>query len=236
MHVGTAGSDTLGRTHFWGAAMSTLTLANESMFETVNTMDALRDLMGFPAAGAIKKDIARIDEHFAAFIARSPFALLSTAGATGRCDVSPKGDGPGFVQVLDGQHIAIPDRPGNKRLDSLTNIVETGQAGIIFLIPGIEDTLRINGRASITVDTDLLDSMAVDGKPPKLAIIIEVQEAYLHCAKAFRRSRLWDPAHYAGRDEVASAGCMIVDQMNLDGVTGEQVDANLELSYRDHLY
>lgn len=216
--------------------MPTVTLESGASYETIPDADALRELMGHPAAGPIKKDIGRIDEHFAAFIAKSPFALLSTAGAGGTCDVSPRGDGPGFVRVLDEQHVAIPDRPGNRRLDSLTNILETGHAGLLFMIPGVEDTLRMNGKAALTTNAGLLAEMAVNGKTPKLAIILTVEEAYLHCAKAFRRSSLWDPARYLDRAELPSAGCMYRDQMGLAGVTPESIDANLEESYRTALY
>lgn len=216
--------------------MTSVMLASGASYETIPDLDSLRSLMGHPAAGPIKKDIGRIDEHFAAFIARSPFALLSTAAANGTCDVSPRGDGPGFVQVLDEQHIAIPDRPGNRRLDSLSNIMETGHAGLLFMIPGVEDTLRMNGTAALTTDPDLLAAMAVGGKAPKLAIVITVEEAYLHCAKAFRRSNLWDPASYMDRDELPSAGCMYRDQMGLPDVDPATIDANLEENYRTGLY
>lgn len=217
--------------------MATLNLAvGGRSFETIDTMDGLRDVVGRPASGPIKKDIGRIDEHFAGFIAKSPFLMLATAGANGTCDVSPRGDGQGFVRVLDERHIAIPDRPGNRRADSLSNIIETGKAGLIFLIPGIDDTLRMNGSAAITQDADLLASMAVEGKTPKLAIIVTVEEAYLHCQKAFRRSTLWNPEAYAGPDEVESAGCMYRDQMGMEGVTAEQIDANLEESYKTTLW
>ncbi len=217
--------------------MATLTLeAGDRTFETIDSIDALREIIGRPSAGPLKKDIARIDEHFAAFIAKSPFLLLSTSGANGTCDVSPRGDGQGFVRVLDAHHIAIPERPGNRRLDSLSNIVETGRAGLLFLVPGIDDTLRMNGSAAITQDAELLESMAMDGKAPKLAIILTVEEAYLHCAKAFRRSTLWNPGNYVDRSELATAGCMYLDQVGLEGMTGEQIDATLEAGYKATLW
>lgn len=217
--------------------MATLNLAADgTSLETIDTMDGLREIIGRPSAGPIKKDIGRIDEHFAGFIAKSPFLMLATSGANGTCDVSPRGDGQGFVRVLDERHIAIPDRPGNRRADSLSNIIETGKAGLIFLIPGIDDTLRMNGAAAITQDPELLASMAVDGKAPKLAIIVTVEEAYLHCQKAFRRSTLWNPEAYVERSEVESAGCMYRDQMGLADVSAEQIDANLEEGYKTTLW
>lgn len=210
--------------------------AGDRTFDTIQSIEELRELVGLPSPGPLKKDIARIDEHFRGFIANSPFLMLATAGANGTCDVSPRGDGRGFAQVLDEHHVAIPERPGNKRLDSLSNIVETGRAGLIFLIPGIDDTLRMNGKASITRDPGLLASMAMDGKEPKLGIILEVEEAYLHCQKAFRRSSLWDANQYLDPSQMTSAGCMYVDQMGLKGMTGEQMDATLEESYKTTLW
>ena len=216
--------------------MTSVTLQDGASLETIPDMEALRALIGQPGSGPIKKDIGRIDEHFAAFIAHSPFVLLATAAADGTCDVSPRGDGAGFVRVLDAQHIAIPDRPGNKRLDSLSNIMETKRAGLLFMIPGFDDTLRMNGEAALTTDPALLAEMAVDGKEPRLAIILTVEEAYLHCAKAFRRSHLWEPEAYLDRSELPSAGCMYRDQMGITDVPAEVIDANLEKSNREDLY
>src|SRR5258706_4152734 len=132
----------------------------------VSTTEALRALYGQPGERAVAKEQARLDEHTRAFIAHSPFLVLGTAGADGRCDVSPKGDAPGFVHVLDDRHLAIPDRLGNNRLDGMRNVVENPHVGLIFLIPGREDTLRVNGRARVVRDEALLARLAVDGKPP----------------------------------------------------------------------
>src|SRR6059036_2853351 len=141
------------------------------MFKHVVTTESeLRELIGSPSERAIKKDVAVLDAHCRDFIARSPFLLLATASARGRCDVSPKGDVPGFVRVLDDRHLVIPDRPGNKRLDGMRNLLENPHVGLVFVVPGREDTLRVNGRAWITREPGLLERCAVQGKPPLVAI------------------------------------------------------------------
>src|SRR5213594_3005383 len=147
------------------------------MFKHVVTTESeLRDLLGSPSDRAIKKDVAVLDEHCRAFIARSPFLLLATASADGRCDVSPKGDAPGFVRVLDDHHLVIPDRPGNKRLDGMRNLLANPHVGLIFLVPGNDFTLRVNGRAAITQEPALLRSLEAQGKVPLVAIGVEVEE------------------------------------------------------------
>lgn len=210
--------------------MGHIELANGERIEAVAHIEELEALAGKVADGVRLKDIGRIDHNFAQFIGLSPFALLGTASADGRCDVSPRGDLPGFVRVLDEQHLAVPERPGNRRMDSIHNVMETGRAGLLFLIPGSDDTVRVNGRAAVTRDAALLDSMAVDGKAPALAIVITVEEAYLHCAKAFRRSRLWDADARIDRSVLPSAGCMLGEQLALEQA-GDQVDAYLEAGY-----
>jgi PPOX class probable FMN-dependent enzyme len=175
----------------------------------IESQDDLRAVVGTPHAMAVDKAISEIDEHCAAFIARSPFMLLATSAASGRCDVSPKGDAPGFVHVLDSHTLAIPDRPGNRRADSLSNIVENGHAGLLFMVPGTDETLRVEGEARIVADPDLLESMADDGREPKLAVVVDVTSAFLHCAKCIRRSDLWETETWPDRSLVPSAGDMI---------------------------
>jgi PPOX class probable FMN-dependent enzyme len=155
--------------------------------------DVLRAL--YPAAEerAWRKDIGRLDEMARALIAASPMLLLATTAADGGCDASPRGGQPGFVTVLDDQHLAIPDATGNRRLDSLTNIIDSGHAGLLFMIPGRTTTLRVNGQACITADPDCLSQLSAVGKPPVTAIVVRVQEVYAHCPKAFVRSHLWQP-------------------------------------------
>jgi PPOX class probable FMN-dependent enzyme len=173
----------------------------------------LRDVLGRPSERAVLKDQARLDEHFRSFIAASPFLILGTANAAGQVDCSPKGDGPGFVKVLDETHLAIPDRIGNNRLDGMRNILDNGHVGLIFLIPGREDTLRVNGRAWIVQDDDILDAMVVKGKRPPFAIGVEVEEAFMHCPRAFMRSGLWNPEAWPDANAVPSMAKMMWDHV-----------------------
>jgi PPOX class probable FMN-dependent enzyme len=171
----------------------------------------LRDLYGQPGERAVAKERPALNEDCRAFIAHSPFLVMGTAGADGRCDVSPKGDTPGFVQVLDEHRLVIPDRLGNNRLDGLRNILENGHVGLIFFIPGREDTLRVNGRARIVRDEALLERLAVNGKRPVTALVVEVEQAFMHCARAFKRAGLWEPARWPDTTEVRSMQRMIWD-------------------------
>jgi len=200
--------------------------------KVVTSEERLREILGQPGKRALLKDQARLDAHFRAFIAGSPFLLLATANSAGQCDVSPKGDGPGFVQVLDDTHLAIPDRIGNNRLDGMRNILHNPHVGIIFLIPGREDTLRVNGRAWITRDARLLDLCVVQGKVPLLAIGVEVEACFLHCAKAFRRSRLWSPEGWPPPDALPSMACVLFDQIKPEGVTVHEYERDIDEASR----
>jgi PPOX class probable FMN-dependent enzyme len=193
-------------------------------------------VIGEPHELVALKVRAELDDHCRAFIAHSPFVALATVGAGGRADVSPRGDPPGFVKVLDETTLAVPERPGNKLMDSLANILETGSVGLLFVIPGIEETLRVNGKATITDDPELVAAMLVKGKPPKLAIVVRVEEAYLHCAKAFKRSRLWDPSEHVARAALPSLGQMLRDQIRPQQMTAADIDAFAEDDYRTRLY
>jgi len=204
--------------------------------DVVTSIDELRALVGTPSEIAVKKQLAALDDHCRAIIARAPFMLLATAGADGRCDVSPKGDPPGFVRVLDATHLVIPDRPGNKRLDGMRNILANPHVGLLFLVPGRGETLRVNGRAWITRDPDLLATLAVDAKTPRLAIGVEVEEAFIHCAKAFRRSGLWEPARWADLSDLPPTAKMFYDQTRVAGMTVEDYARRLEDGYRTGLY
>ncbi|MBM3221051.1 MAG: pyridoxamine 5'-phosphate oxidase family protein [Candidatus Rokubacteria bacterium] len=204
--------------------------------DPITTLEELRALMGEPSEMARKKQIDRLDVHCREYIAHAPFVLVGTADAAGRCDVSPKGDAPGFVRVLDDRHLVIPDRPGNKRLDSIRNILENPHIGLIFLVPRYEETLRINGRATITRDPELLASMPVGGKVPKLAIGVEVEEVFMHCAKAFRRSSLWQPEQWPDISDMKPAACMLFDHAKPEGMTVEDIAKRLDLGYRTTLY
>src|SRR5438034_421334 len=181
--------------------------------DIVQSQQELRAIFGQPSERAVLKCQSSLDEHSRAFIAAAPFILLATSNAAGQCDVSPKGDKPGFVLVLDDTHLVIPDRPGNNRIDSLTNILENPHVGLIFLVPGRGDTLRVNGRASIVRDEEILSRAAMRGKLPKVGIGVEVEEAYLHCPKAFVRSSLWDTSTWADAQKLPSFAQMLWDQV-----------------------
>ncbi len=207
------------------------------MFKDVVTSEAeLRELLGSPSERAVKKDVARLDEHCRAFIARSPFMLLATANAAGRCDVSPKGDAPGFVRVLDERRLVVPDRPGNKRLDGMRNVLQNPHVGMIFLVPGREETLRVNGRAWIVRDAELLASLVARGREPLLALGVEVEECFFHCPKAFRRSELWEPSRWPERGALPSMACVIYDQVRPEGKTLEEYQRESEEGLKRTLY
>jgi PPOX class probable FMN-dependent enzyme len=192
----------------------------------VTSEQELRELYGSPGARAVAKEQAVIDEPCREFIAHAPFLVMGTAGADGRCDVSPKGDAPGFVQVLDERHLVIPDRLGNNRLDGMRNIVENAHVGLLFFIPGREDTLRVNGRARIVRDESLLERLAVSGKRPVTALVVEVEQCFLHCARAFKRAGLWEPERWPDASTVPSMQRMIWDLLPVKpaGQTVEQYE------------
>ena len=162
----------------------------------IERVEQLREFYDAAMERAVRKDIGHIDEMCRRLIAASPMVFIATYSKDGQADVSPRGGQPGFVTVLDDHRIAIPDATGNRRLDTLENIVATGQAGLIFLIPGRDTTLRVNGPAHVTAEPDLLESIQSVGKPPRTAIVLEAEEVYAHCPKAFVRSKLWDPASW----------------------------------------
>jgi len=198
----------------------------------VESEQELRAMVGTPSSRAVQKERAVLDAHCRAFIALSPFVLISTADHDGRCYVSPKGDAPGFVQVLDDRRLAIPDRPGNRRLDGMRNLLGNPNVGLLFLVPGREETLRVNGRAWITRDSRVLERCIVQGKEPLLAIGVEVEECFLHCAKAFRRSRIWSPETWPVREVLPSMARVLFDQIRPDGVTVEQYEHDVEEACR----
>jgi PPOX class probable FMN-dependent enzyme len=204
--------------------------------DVVTTEPELRALVGHPSDLAVKKELGALDAHARAFIAHAPFLLLATASAGGRCDVSPKGDAPGFVLVLDDTHLAIPDRPGNRRLDGMGNILANGHVGLIFLVPGRQETLRVNGRAWIVRDADLLSRMEARGKPPQLAIGVEVEECFFHCPKAFLRSQLWQPERWPEAGALAPMAQVLHDQAKPAGETVAELAARLDEANRTRLY
>jgi hypothetical protein len=201
---------------------------------------ALRVLFGQAEGLAVRKSIPKIDRHARDFIARSPFLCIATSNKHGRADVSPRGDPVGFVQVLDDHHLAIPDRPGNNRLDTMVNILENPNIGLIFMIPGFEDTLRINGKAEITSEPAILERAMVDRKMPKAAIRVRVEEQFFHCAKAFRRSRLWQPDAIVDRKVMPTLARIILEQTEEAAKMKEEdivaCDEAIEEDYRTELY
>ena len=211
-------------------------MATRTFHDVVTGQEELRELVGQPNELTVQMVLPALDQHCRAFIAHSPFLLIGTSNSAGRGDVSPKGDPPGFVQVLDDRTLVIPDRPGNRRLDTLMNIVGNPEVGLLFLVPGMEETLRVNGRATIVRDEELLDSTIVNGKRPLLAIVVEVHEAFLHCAKAFKRSHLWDADSRVERGEIASLAQMLMDQTNPEDCTIEDLEDFIEESYKTTLY
>lgn len=199
----------------------------------------LRSLFPPTHALAAVKSLNHLDKHARDFIARAPFLCIGTQTMDGAADVSPRGDPCGFVQVLDDQTLLIPDRPGNNRLDIQSNILSNPVVGLLFMVPGFDDTLRVNGTAQITRDPDLLAMMAVQERAPTTAIAVTVAEVFMHCAKAFRRSRLWDPQARQDRREMPSLMAIMLDQttgLPDDPKDMEKLDADLEQSYRGSMY
>jgi PPOX class probable FMN-dependent enzyme len=187
--------------------------------ETIDSEAALVALLGEPHAVVRGKLSAQLNAFTRLWIERSPFLCMATSDELGHCDVSPRGDPAGFVRILDHQTLLIPERPGNKLADSLRNILRNPHLALIFIIPGVSDTFRVNGRATLTTDASLLEPCAVEGKRPKLGILVDIESAYTHCAKAFLRSELWNPSRFAERSSLPSPGEI------MRAVQGEAFDA-----------
>lgn len=199
----------------------------------INTLAELRSLYAAPKERAVLKQLSQLDEHCIRFIELSPFVMLASSGAQGALDNSPRGGENGFVRVLDQQTLLLPDASGNNRLDTLENILATGQLGLLFLIPGVDETLRVNGAAALTTDPARLALFATDKRPPKLAIEIKVRDAYLHCAKAMMRSALWNPSRQLSRDRLPTMGQMIGDQTGV--AAPPETQAEMIARYRTEL-
>lgn len=185
----------------------------------IQSEEQLRALIGAPAQQTCAKITDRLNAKTRLFIERSPFIGIATSDPQGHCDLSPRGDPAGFVRILDDRTLLIPERPGNRIADSLRNMLANPHIGILFFVPGITDTFRVNGRAAITVDPDLLAPSTVEGKPPLLGILVDIDEAYTQCSKAFLRSRLWDPTLHIDASTMPTPG-----QMHR-AVQGEHFDA-----------
>ena len=201
----------------------------------VETREELRALYRQPGEAAVRKEMRSLDAHSKSFLARSPFVLIGSQDRAGNGDVTPKGDRPGFVAVLDDATIAIPDRPGNNRLDTWENLIENPAVGLLFLIPGMDETLRINGEGRLTADDGLRERLAVDGKPPVTVLVVRIRAVYMHCAKAFMRSQLWKPETWPDRAGMPTLGQMLRDQLALPQSGGE-LDASLADAYRKTMW
>ncbi|CAN7246925.1 pyridoxamine 5'-phosphate oxidase family protein [Bosea sp. LjRoot90] len=201
---------------------------------TVDDPAQLRSLVGEVHPLAQKKVLDRLDQFCRDFIALSPFLVLASADDEGRADASPRGDGPGFVQVLDDRTLLIPDRRGNNRVDSFANVLSAPGVGLVFFVPGINETLRVNGRARMTTDAALLQPLAMQEKAPKLGLIVEVDEAYFHCGKALIRSKLWAQESQVERGSFPTLGRIVAEQTK--AIDAAEADANMEEGYRTRLY
>jgi len=181
----------------------------------IDTRESLRALYPVAKERSVRKQLSQLDRHCLRFIALSPFVVLASGGKEGHLDASPRGGAPGFVKALDSTTLLIPDAPGNNRLDTLENIVGTGRIGLLFLIPGVDETLRVNGRARLSDENSLLDRFKDEKRAPKLVIQVKVEDAYLHCAKALMRSRLWSPESRVERAVLPTMGQMLNDQTGI---------------------
>jgi PPOX class probable FMN-dependent enzyme len=203
---------------------------------TVDDEAGLRGLYKQPMGLAVLKQLDRLDAHCRNFLAHSPFVVIGSTRPGRGTDVSPRGDAPGLARVLDDHTIVIPDRPGNNRLDTLSNIVTDAEVGLLFFIPGIDETLRVNGIAKLSRDPELLAAATVQGREPRLVILVTVREAFLHCGKALKRSRLWHDDYRVDKKSFPSLGRMIVEQTKPKHVTVEQAETFIAENYVTGLY
>ncbi|HLM62124.1 MAG TPA: pyridoxamine 5'-phosphate oxidase family protein [Pyrinomonadaceae bacterium] len=212
-------------------------MKNHSPFKTPVTTEAeLQELIGEPSEVVKRKQLSALDQHCRTFISLSPFLLIATSDGHRECDVSPRGDAPGFVLVIDKHTLVIPERPGNRRVDSLRNILQSGSIGIVFMIPGVEEMLRVNGKAWVIRDESLLKKMTVRGKQPLLGIGVEIKECFLHCGKAVKRSQIWNHTARAESPNLPSLAVMLKDQVDLSDVSVKELEQRIEESYTKRLY
>ncbi len=202
--------------------------------DTIENPQLLREIYGEPSERAVKKQLTRLDRHCRNFIALSPFLVIASSDPSGRCDASPKGDAAGFVQVVDDTTLLIPDRLGNNRIDTLGNLMARPGIGLIFFVPGINETLRVNGRASVTTDPELLEPLAVNGKAPRSGILVAAEEIYFHSGKALIRSDLWNPQKHVARGAWPPLGRIIAEQVG--GIDPDEAERQTAESYRTRLY
>ncbi|MDP6786090.1 MAG: pyridoxamine 5'-phosphate oxidase family protein [Rhodospirillales bacterium] len=200
----------------------------------VTTLSALREIYREPSAVARRKEFDKLDDFCRQFIARSPFVCIATTAADGTADCSPRGDPPGSVKVLDERTIMIPDRKGNNRLDTLTNVLANPGVGLLFLVPGIDETLRVIGHGEIVSDDAVLAPLAMSGRVPSSALKVTVQKVFFHCGKALIRARLWNPETRIDRDSFPTLGRILAEQTKSGTV--EQAEARVAESYAKTLY
>jgi PPOX class probable FMN-dependent enzyme len=205
------------------------------MGSIIDSHEALREVVGESSPTTQQKVFDRIDGHARTLIEHSPFVLLATSAPDGSCDVSPRGDPAGSVLVLDDRTLVLADRPGNKLIDSFRNILDNPHAGLLFLVPGMNETLRVNGRATLVSDAPYFDQLVVKDKRPRLAVVVEVEELFMHCAKAFLRSSLWKPETWPERSALPSLGTILRDQLSLPESVDE-LDARLNEGARTKQY
>ena len=208
---------------------------NSGFKDIITSEEQFRAVMGYPAPRTLRKELSYLDEFCRTFIARSPFVVISSCDADGRMDVGPRGDPPGFVQVLDEHTLAIPDRPGNRRADTFKNILQNDHVGLLFFIPGKQETLRVSGRASIVRDTELRTTMEVSGKPPDFAIVVAVEQAFFQCAKCIIRSNLWNKEAWPALTGLPSQAETIVAAAKLD-ISVQEMQAIIDEDRKTRLY
>lgn len=210
-------------------------MPDDAIGQTVTDRAQLTEIIGEPKPDVAAKEMPALDAHCRHFLSLCPFLCISTADAEGNQDVSPRGDPPGFVRVLDDTTILIPDRKGNRRVDTMRNILENPNVGLILMLPGVEEVVRINGKATLTEDPALLADSAVNGSSPALGIIVKIDDVFFHCAKAVIRSRLWDPETPIQRSEFPTYGEIVRDQRAPDGDPAD-INADLQNDYTTRLY
>lgn len=200
----------------------------------ITDAEALRAHMGQISPMAVRKVLPRLDRHSRHFIALSPLLVLATADRDGRVDASPRGDPPGFVRMLDDATLLVPDRPGNNRVDSFGNVLSAPGVGLIFFVPGIDETLRVNGTARLLTEAEPLATLEVNGKRPRTGLLVHIEEVFFHCGKALKRARLWDDGARIQRSSFPTLGRIITEQVG--GQTVEEAEARIETAYRERMY
>jgi uncharacterized protein len=203
--------------------------------EVVTSEAQFRSVIGHPSELVLRKHVRSLEQHSRAFIGKCPFLVLASADAAGNMDVSPKGDAPGFVRVLDDSTLAIPDRPGNRTAATFSNLLQNSCVGLFFLIPGRQETLRVRGTGTIVRDRWLRDELVASGKAPEFAIVVRIEEVYFHCPKCMIRSRLWEPERWPETAGLASFAQAVVDAGRLAETPGE-IQALLDKNVRERLY